>query len=45
VPVFVRERGRVRSLSPSDPPPDPETMRALGRRRVPPSLRAYVGGP
>jgi ATP-dependent Lhr-like helicase len=44
VPIWVRERGQVRALAPDAAPPDPETVRALARRRLPPSLRAYVGG-
>jgi ATP-dependent Lhr-like helicase len=44
VPVFVREKGEVRSLAAGAAPPDPQTVRALGRRRVAPTLRAYVGG-
>ena len=42
VPVFVRERGEVRSLAGGDPP-DSQTVRALGRRSLAPTLRAYVG--
>jgi ATP-dependent Lhr-like helicase len=43
VPVLVRERGEVRSLAPGGPPPDPQSVRELARRRVAPSVRSYVG--
>jgi ATP-dependent Lhr-like helicase len=43
VPVFVRERGEVRSLASGATTPDPQTVRALGRRSLAPSLRSYVG--
>jgi ATP-dependent Lhr-like helicase len=43
VPVLVRERGEVRSLAPGGPPPDPQSVRELARRRVAPAVRSYVG--
>ncbi|MFQ5889029.1 MAG: DEAD/DEAH box helicase [Gemmatimonadota bacterium] len=41
VPLYVREGNVTRSLE-GKAPADPETERALARRRVPPSLRAYA---
>jgi ATP-dependent Lhr-like helicase len=43
VPVLVRERGEVRSLAPSNPTSEPQTLGMLGRRRIAPALRSYVG--
>jgi ATP-dependent Lhr-like helicase len=44
VPLFVREKGRIRSLVAGAAPPDPSILRQMSRPRVPPSLRVYVAG-
>jgi ATP-dependent Lhr-like helicase len=44
VPVFVREKGQVRSLLAGAAPPTADVTRQMARPRVAPSLRAYVAG-
>jgi ATP-dependent helicase Lhr and Lhr-like helicase len=43
VPIFVREKGEVRSLVSGDAPPSHEITMAMSKRKIPPALRAYVG--
>ena len=43
VPAYVLDRDRVRSLDPAEAAPEPGVLRILSGRRVPPTLRGYVG--
>ena len=43
VPAYVLDRGKVRALDPEEAAPGPEVLRTLTGRRVPATLRGYVG--